>query len=503
MQILAEALEGYELDGLFFNMFGNQNRDYSGRFVGHCRCDSCQRKYRQMFGKDIPKEPDSDYARFMFISSREVAAEIGRLIRAKRPAAGYFNYIQEYTDGIMSESNTALTRPLPLWPYASSDNVNRARNSEPSKMSVNLNMQFVDFPWRFATVPRNEIALRLWQNLAHGGALAFAVNGTLDQQDRQAVETARPIFQWAATNEQLYSSEESAARIVLLGAAQGSGRSFNQASYRGMFRLLSEEHLPFAAVDNVRWIGARPVDLAIATDWAPPELGSFVEAGGSVLLVSARPPEFKSPAVKSTVANIEGYVRVRKPASFPSLSATTLLMLNGPFTEVQADAGAPALTLVPPSMFGPPEKIHVDIRDTDTPALVEYSIGKGKVVWVPWDAAGLYYKHSLPAHAGLLKDLIDRLMPERQIRTNAHPLVEMSLMRQGRRTLLHLVNLSGHSQTGYFDPIPMRDIRVDVEGVFMSARTHRVEGKLEVERTRRRTSFVMPVLNDYEVISLE
>jgi hypothetical protein len=54
---------------------------------------------------------------------REVAAEIGELIRRKRPHAGFFNYIQEYTDGIMSESNTAVARPLPLWPYSASDNV--------------------------------------------------------------------------------------------------------------------------------------------------------------------------------------------------------------------------------------------------------------------------------------------------------------------------------------------------------------------------------------------
>jgi hypothetical protein len=177
MKILAEGLERYEVDGLFFNMFGNQSRDYSGVFVGHCHCDACRTKYRALYGKELPAQPDEQYRQFMFQSSREVAAEIGKLIRAKRPKAGYFNYIHEYTDGIMSESNTAVARPLPLWPYTSSDNVNRARNGEPSKMSINLNMQFVDYAWRFATVPQQEIALRLWQNVAHGGAAAFAVNG--------------------------------------------------------------------------------------------------------------------------------------------------------------------------------------------------------------------------------------------------------------------------------------------------------------------------------------
>ncbi len=173
MKILTEALERYELDGLFFNMFGNQSSDYAGRFVGHCHCDSCRRLYREAHGRELPKEPDAAYRQFLFDSSRRVARAIGELIRAKRPQAGFFNYIQEHTDGIMSESNTAIGRALPLWPYASSDNVNRARNSEPTKASVNLCMEFVDFPWRWAMVSPAEIRLRLWQNVAHGGAAAF------------------------------------------------------------------------------------------------------------------------------------------------------------------------------------------------------------------------------------------------------------------------------------------------------------------------------------------
>jgi hypothetical protein len=183
LKILTEALENYDVDGLFFNMFGNQSRDYSGHEVGLCHCDNCRRRFAAMFHKPIPDQPDDDYRRFMFLSSREVAASIGDVIHAKRPKAGYFNYIQESTDGIMSESNTGIDRPLPVWPYSASDNVNRARNSEPGKMAVNLNMQFVDYSWRFATVPSPEIALRMWENIANAGALTFEVNGTLDLQD--------------------------------------------------------------------------------------------------------------------------------------------------------------------------------------------------------------------------------------------------------------------------------------------------------------------------------
>lgn len=403
----------------------------------------------------------------------------------------------------MSESNTAVSRPLPLWPYTSSLNVNRARNSEPEKMSVNLCMQFLDYMWRFATVPPQEIALRLWQNIAHGGALALAINGTFDQQDRQALDAAQPVFRWSGEHEEFYAEQQSAARVILLGSPAGLGRSFDVNSLRGMFRLLSEEHIPFAVTDNVRWMGKRETDLVITTGWAPPNLLKYAESGGHVLLVTPEPPEFPLGRVVQRWPDLEGYFRVRNQKRFPSLSRTALMMTDGPYTEVEGD-GADGITLVPPSMFGPPEFIHIDQQDTAKPGLRSFDVGKGRIVWIPWDAAGLYYRHSLPAHRGLLRDLVDSLLSDgRQLRTDAHPLVEMTLMEQGGRTLLHLINLSGHSQTAYFPPLTMREIRVDIRGSYSGAHSVRTPAQLKTEAAGSYTTFRLPELRDYEMVVLQ
>jgi hypothetical protein len=130
---------------------------------------------------------------------------------------------------------------------------------------------------------------------------------------------------------------------------------------------------------------------------------------------------------------------------FLSLRATALIMLNGACAETE-DGGSEPLTLVPPSMIGSPELIHTDMRDATKSGVVLAD----RVTWIPWDPGALYCKHSLPAHPGILRDRIDRLMPDRQLRTTAHPLVEISMMRHGSRTLIHVINLSGHSQTGHF-----------------------------------------------------
>ena len=217
LTILAEALDRYEVDGLFFNMFGNPTADYSGVPMGPCQCDACQARYRARYRRDVPATADADYRTFMSDSSREVAATIAELIHRKRPRAAFLTYIKDHTDGIMSESNTAVGRALPLWPYSASDNVGRSLGSEPDKLAINLSMNFVDFPWRYASVPQPEIQLRLYQNMAHGGPPAVAVVGTMRQEDRQGLAAAKPIFQWHARHEDLYVGQKNAGRVPPAG----------------------------------------------------------------------------------------------------------------------------------------------------------------------------------------------------------------------------------------------------------------------------------------------
>ncbi len=90
----------------------------------------------------------------------------------------------------------------------------------------------------------------------------------------------------------------------------------------------------------------------------------------------------------------------------------------------------------------------------------------------------------------------------RLMKSDAHPLVAMTLMCQGNRQLVHFVNLSGHSQTGYFDPIPIRDVGVQVKAPFRSARAVRAGKDLAVSRQGEYASFELPSLGDYELVEL-
>ena len=80
--------------------------------------------------------------------------------------------------------------------------------------------------------------------------------------------------------------------------------------------------------------------------------------------------------------------------------------------------------------------------------------------------------------------------------------VKMTLMRQKDRSLLHAINMSGQSQTGYFDPIPMRDIQIEVAGEFKKAETVRNASDLPVHVHAGYTQITLPELKDYELVVL-
>src|SRR5665213_2177528 len=60
IEILTEALDRYDVDGCFFNMFSNPATDYSERQLGLCHCDNCERLYRARFNRSVPETPDAD-----------------------------------------------------------------------------------------------------------------------------------------------------------------------------------------------------------------------------------------------------------------------------------------------------------------------------------------------------------------------------------------------------------------------------------------------------------
>ena len=90
----------------------------------------------------------------------------------------------------------------------------------------------------------------------------------------------------------------------------------------------------------------------------------------------------------------------------------------------------------------------------------------------------------------------------RQLMSNAHPLVEITFMRQGDRHLVQLINLSGHSDTAYFSPVRMTNIEINVKGNFHSARAVMSGQSITVANNNGYAQFTLPALVEYELVDL-
>ena len=78
------------------------------------------------------------------------------------------------------------------------------------------------------------------------------------------MDAAMPAYRWLSEHQEYYAGQRSEARVFLLAPGSGgTGFRVAQESYRGFFRLLTEQHIPFAAVENLDWMGKREADLVI------------------------------------------------------------------------------------------------------------------------------------------------------------------------------------------------------------------------------------------------
>jgi hypothetical protein len=537
-EIMREVLERYEVDGFFFNMFGFKSYDYSGNYHGLCQCNNCQRRFRQLYGAALPRQADLadpaylDYLEFQRVTSDALTESIARFIH-QQPGLALVNYQVQFADMVRSESNSAVDRPLPVWQFSASDNVKRVRGTYPDKPSCNTAVYFVDIPYRFASVSPHQTALRLAQDIAHGGDIDLYVLGTLQQEDRQALRAARDIYCFAAENADLYRGMRSLARTCLLypGRSYAYSRA-RQASYRGAFRILTEHQVPFDCAHDLALSGdggdellARYhllilPDAACLSDEQAAAIDAFVRRGGRVLATGGtglytercRPRDSYALSclgalqVETTRDHMRGgYLRVRE--QLPYLPDTDLVFLDGVmhFVESRPGAANSSLTLVPPCSYGPPEKVAIDQVESDVPGLLWYEFGNGRTAYLPWEIDALYYRHSNSAHDGLYYSVLRALAPQPQVVVDAGPQLELGLFahRDGGY-LLNLVNLSGHHGTAFFAPLQMRGVRLRVRlpSDVHSARSVQLNQDLTLDQEDGYTVTRLPALDLFDTIYL-
>ncbi len=499
LRILDELFTALPFDGVFFNMGGFVSRDYSGNDYGPCHCQACQRRFMQMFGRGIPLRRDvddpawRDYLRFQQRARAEHERKVYDFLNERWPGLCIANHRHAGRGFIRQESNTALDRPLPRWPYSGSDNTRWAVASHPAMVASNTSVDFIDFPLRHAAVAPAQQRLRLAQSLANGGALDYYLIGRLDNHaDRSGFAPVRDMFKYHARHEQAYRGMRPQANIALL-----RGPHMNGAEFRGWFRFLAEHHHLFDTPvvhgpDDADWaryhLVILPDQQAMSVDLAR-RIDDYVEQRG-VVIASGRPavrnedleprdaPPLQCLGLRDELLVRDdmrsAYLAIDDKQAFPTLTDIDLLNVGDRYVvAAYDDAALPALRVVPPQPFGPPERCYTTLT-SNHPGYVVRRHGRGRGIYVPWWPGQLFHAQGYPNTFAFIGDLLRQVAGVTPVGGDLPPMVEVTVMAdvQTGAMLVHLVNGAGHFGNTFYEPPRLRGLSVELPLASPPAKVH-------------------------------
>ncbi|MFI0843108.1 hypothetical protein [Mesorhizobium sp. IMUNJ 23232] len=544
-KVLEESLGRYEIDGMFFNMFGYLATDYSYRSYGLCHCENCKRGFRAFSGHDIPEDAVTSnpvfrqYLRFQDVTSKELAASIYQRAKAIRPGVAISNMGRK-SDFFRGEVNRRLDRPHPEWVHYSGEQAKTFNSIGGGEIRHSSALtHFIDFPWRYSAESAATQALRLAQQLANGADPHYYFMGPPEQPDRKALPTVRDIFAFYKKHAGLYGGLVSAARIGLYNSAKSrryhpEAGGLPQRAFRGAYRALLESGLAFDLIADDRGPDADFVErhsryatmilpaVTCLSDAEAANLDAFAKNGGALLVLgpagaydetgNSRPASALTTLpyteVREIIASTRGGYLGIDANPLPGLD-TDLILLDGPYQAVEPKPGAERLYgMLPTQRFGPPELCFPDPDlVSDLPGVLICATGKGQVIFVPWQPDALYHEHSLLEHRALIASLAGRGAGAPTVALNRPDRMELTLQRH--RTdgtlVVHLVNYSGQSDNSYAEPIPAHGLVLTLRGI-AAGKAHALVADVEISAGSpdggETVTLELPPVGYFEVITI-
>ena len=480
LEIMAETVRKLDIDGMFFNMGGFVQRDYSGNTYGLCHCARCRERFLDAYGFALPETDSLDdpacraYKRFQKDVVEAQNAAVYALLTSLKPDICVSRCADEGM--FRQEANTALDRALPKWQYTAAENTKYVKSSYDHRMvSTNTTVDFIDFPARHAAVSPSLQRIRLYQSLAQGGALDYYLIGRLDNhRDRSGYTGVREVFAFHKRNEDTYNKLDSAAKIALLKDPDGC-----QNEYRGWYRFLAENHYLFDTPLKGRLTPGRLAryeavilpDCKYLSAALAGMLDGFVTAGGKLIsgFGSATGDGQYAPLAKPaldclgvdevliTRDDMRGSYFELEAGAFPSLPETELIYLDESYIYASYASDVTFHgKLIPPQMFGPPERCYPTVF-SGHPCFLTRAYGKGRAMLIPWKPGKFFYNQGYPSYLRFVNDLLETVMGIPRVQTDLPEMVEITSHTDAdnRFELVSLVNGTGHFGLSFYEPVPL------------------------------------------------
>ncbi|MFA6107977.1 MAG: alpha-amylase family protein [Candidatus Latescibacterota bacterium] len=370
--------------------------------------------------------------------------------------------------------------------------------------------------------PLAALKYEVCQMLAHGAACSIGdqlhPRGVLD---RAAYDLIGQVYGYAEACEPWWRGAEPMTEIGLFQVTGGGYLADMQGTNTGAVRLLTQLKLQFDVVDaDSRFEGYRllilpdsvRVDAALAR-----KLRAFLKQGGSLLLTGASGLDLDGRPILS-----EAGIRTAgdSPFTVTYLRFGRRIAAGVPPTDhvfyergirMLPARGAESLAAVVEPYFERTYEhfsSHHQTPPSPSPSRYSAAIRKGSVITVPYPLFQAYARHANLPCRWLVEKCVDLLLGERLVRVTAPSTTEVTVMRQGKRTIVHLLQFVAERRGDLDiveDVVPLREVPLSVQVPKRPTRAYLAPSReaVPVEYADGRASLNVPMVDGHQMVVLE
>ena len=484
-EVTKEIVSRYKVDGIFSNRWAGS---------GMCYCEHCTKNFKAATGFDLPRTNNPlDPARFAHSEWRQQRLfDLWKLwdaeIRKINPRACYIpntgggalsdldmNAVGEQAP-ILFADRQARRGLMAVW--ANGKNGKEYRAAMGRKPIGGIFSVGVEEPYRWKDSVQTAAEIRIWalDGIANGLRPWFTkFSGTL--HDRRWLKVVEDVYGWHHRHERYLRNEEPLARVAMVYSQQtahnyGGERARDRVEDHtlGYYQALIEARIPFEMVHDRRLDAAHVnpfkvlilPNIAALSDHQCQQIVEYVERGGSVVAThetslyderGVRRADFGLAGLfgASFAGQIDArmqnsYLRLEQPHPLLAGLEDAERIINGVsrvHTRTREAYPSPPLTLIPSYPDLPMEEVYPRVPKTDIPEVFVRQVGRGRVVYFPWDIDRTYWEVLSPDHWKLLRNAVIWAADEpAPVTVTGAGMLDVTFWRQKESVTVHLVNLT-------------------------------------------------------------
>ena len=477
--VLKEALKRYEFDGVFLNAPNYEP----------CFCESCRKKYRQVFGEELPMEWENgknittsptfahrkgikgvreEWESLCYKDNIRLIRENVQAVSPGIPLILYFKTYGEDLDARVStadvlcaEAQDILSQGIenitPFWLPSLNAKYGSVPEHMPAPFGIIHSCPGMD--WRHAGLPEAEYQSWMSRVAANGANLWHSLTGFKETiGDQRLLRTIKAVNQDAVQVEMAMNGAKSAAQVLVVWNSTKSAEGWIGGLLNTQIQFDVEDEKRFSVQRACRYQAVIVPSGGKMLETKKRELEECVRRGVSLLIEEHRASWAReSHEFLGIEEEVQGggelkaaYWRFETDSLQRNLEETLLLPHQGEtlYCTVKESSVTEA-TLVQPfapldAVGAPPERASIPVQRTQLPLCVTHKEGDGAVLYLPFAFGCLLREYGLPDDLRLLENMIDwALKDSRVFRMEPCPGLEAVLYQTQNGALLHLINSVG------------------------------------------------------------